>query len=84
MDYRNTNIEEIGMSPSQLFLDRRIKTDMPVTTPLLLQSPSGNSEIKSRMKLCKDQYKFYYDKHAGNQLRPLREGENVIMQRGKE
>ena len=36
------------------------------------------------MKLRKDKYKFYYDKHARNQLRPLREGENVIMLRGKE
>ena len=27
LDYYNTNIEEIGLSPAQMFLGRRLKTD---------------------------------------------------------
>ena len=34
LDYRNTctNIEEIGLSPAQMFLGRRLKTDLPTTS----------------------------------------------------
>ncbi|XP_062570398.1 uncharacterized protein K02A2.6-like [Saccostrea cucullata] len=35
LDYRNTNIEEIGLSPAQMFLGRRLKTDLPTASPLL-------------------------------------------------
>ena len=82
MNYRNTEIEAIGMSPSQMFLGRRLNIDLPMSYPLL-ESANQKSEIGSRMKFCKVKYKFYYDKHAGNKLRPLGEGENIIMQKGK-
>ena len=71
------------MSPSQMILGRRLKTDLPMTSPLL-ESANQKSENRSRMQFRKDKYKIYYDKHAGNQLKPLSEGENVIMQKGKE
>ena len=78
MNCRKTEIEEIGMSPSQVFLGRRQKTDLPMTSPLL-ESVNHKSELRSRMTFCKDKYKFFYDKHAGNQLRPLSKGENIII-----
>ena len=45
--YRNTPIEEIGLSPAQMLMGRRTRTQLP-TTPTLLepQYPTGN--IKSR------------------------------------
>ena len=49
MDYRNTNIEDIVMSPSQLYLGRRIKTDIPVTTNPITTSVT---EWKQRNKIA--------------------------------
>ena len=40
------------MSPSQMFLGRRLKTDLPITSPLL-ESANQKSEIRSRMKFRK-------------------------------
>lgn len=35
LEYRNTQIDEIGLSPAQMFLGRRLKTTIPTTLPLL-------------------------------------------------
>ena len=35
LDYRNTPIEELGLSPAQPFLSRRLKTKLPVASTLL-------------------------------------------------
>lgn len=34
LDYRNTPLD-IGLSPAQLFLKRRLKTPLPTSAPLL-------------------------------------------------
>lgn len=81
MDYRNTIIEEIGMSPAQLFLGRSLKTDLPTTAPLL-GPPCRSNDIKERMKLRKRKQKFFYDRHSGKELRPFDNGEKVVMQKG--
>ncbi|XP_062594195.1 uncharacterized protein K02A2.6-like [Saccostrea cucullata] len=35
MDYRNTEIQGLGQSPSQMFLGRRLKTNLPIAADLL-------------------------------------------------
>lgn len=35
MDYRNTEIQGLGKSPAQMFLGRRLKTNLPATADLL-------------------------------------------------
>ncbi|XP_062619975.1 uncharacterized protein K02A2.6-like [Saccostrea cucullata] len=70
LDYRNTNIEEIGLSPAQMFLGRRLKTDLPTASPLLSAVISSN-DLKMRMETRKTRQKLYFDRHAGRELRPL-------------
>ncbi|XP_061193733.1 uncharacterized protein K02A2.6-like [Saccostrea echinata] len=43
--YPNTNIEEIGLSPAQMFLGRRLKTDLPIASPLL-SAATSSSDLK--------------------------------------
>lgn len=74
MDRRNTDIEKIGMLPAQIFLGRRLKTDIPMTSPLLGSPNAKKGEVGSRIKLRKNMLKFFYDQHAGKLLRPLHDG----------
>ena len=83
MDYRNTNIEEIGLSPAQMFLGRRLKTELPTTAPLL-SSTTSLDDIKSRMRTRKATQKLNFDRHAGKELKPLATGDQIIMKHGKD
>ena len=76
--YRNTPLEKLGLSPSQLFLVRRLKTDLPTTAVLLKPEPHNSQEVEERIKTKKYQDKLHYDKHAGKELRDLYPGENAI------
>ena len=80
LDYRNTNIEEIGLSPAQMFLGRRLKTDLPTTSPLLETNPQH--EIKMRMTVRQAKQKYYFDQHSGKELKSLHSGDNVVMRQG--
>ncbi|XP_060076519.1 uncharacterized protein K02A2.6-like [Ylistrum balloti] len=78
--YRNTTMEEIGLSPAQMFYGRRLKTDLPTTYPLLTsQEVSNGQEIKKRLKLRQSKHKMFFDRHSGPELKPLNTGDKVIM-----
>ena len=80
--YRNTPLD-IGLSPSQLFLGRRVKTSLPTSAPLL--SPLATKDMKDiqeRLKGRQMKYKADYDHRCGRELRPLHEGESVSIRTG--
>lgn len=35
LNYRNTVIDDIGLSPEQMFFNRRLKTTLPISSPLV-------------------------------------------------
>lgn len=74
MEYRNTPISGLDLSPAQIMFNRRLKTKLPITNKLL------NSELfeNIREKLVERQkgQKLYYDKTA-HPLSELTPGENV-------
>ena len=76
--YRNTPLEKLGLSPAQLFIGRRLKTDLPTTAVLLKPEPHNSHEVEERIKTKKYQDKLHYDKNAGKELRDLYPGENAI------
>ena len=47
LDYRNTPIEEIGLSPAQMLMGLRTRTKLP-TTPALLEPQYPTENIKGR------------------------------------
>ncbi len=77
--YRNTNIEEVGLSPAQMFMGRRLKTDIPATSPML--APQTSPEIKMRLEVRQAKQKLQFEKRSGDELKPLNEGDTVVMRK---
>ena len=78
LDYRNTPLD-IGLSPAQLFLNRRLKTSLPTSAPLLKPLGMDTKEIKAMLKSRQLKNKTHYDKHAGHGLEPLKAGDPVFI-----
>ncbi|KAK3107438.1 hypothetical protein FSP39_014641 [Pinctada imbricata] len=78
MDYRNTPLENIGYSPAQLFLGRRIKTMLPTTSDLLRTPNSKLIQEKLRNRQAKA--KHHFDRKAGKPLSQLKVGDSVMIQ----
>ena len=79
MIYRDTIIQDTGLSPAQMFLGRRLKTNLPVTTPLLKPIHHDNNNVRNRKDLALTKQKFYHDKHCGKELSHLEPGDQVLM-----
>ena len=77
LDYRSTPLPEIGLSPSQLLMSRRLRTKLPTARTLLEPKPIQQEEVMRRMKQTKEKQKTNYDKHAGRELPPLAKGDVV-------
>ena len=59
LNYCNTPLEELGLSPAHLFLSRRLKTKLPVASTLL--KPQNAEFIRESLKTrqAKQKRKFY-------------------------
>lgn len=80
MEYRNTPISGLGLSPAQLFFNRRLRTKLPISSKLLNAEIFKNINAKLRDRQKKQ--KYYYDKTSSN-LKPLQPGETVYVQNEK-
>ncbi|CAC5398870.1 unnamed protein product [Mytilus coruscus] len=56
LDYRNTPLD-IDLSPAQLFLNRRLKTSLPTSLPLLMPQNVNNREILKNLESAKGKIK---------------------------
>ena len=79
LEYRNTPLEGVGLSPAQMLMGRRLRTKLPVSTSLL--TPEGALKVHDKLKEKQAKQKSYYDVHA-KRLPELHAGENVRMQSG--
>lgn len=79
LEYRNTPLEGVGLSPAQMLMGRRLKTKLPASTSLL--TPEGALRVHNKLKEKQAKQKSYYDRHATH-LPELHAGENVRMQSG--
>ncbi|CAC5358429.1 unnamed protein product [Mytilus coruscus] len=78
LDYRNTPLD-IDLSPAQLFLNRRLKTSLPTSLPLLMPQNINNREILKKLEIRQRKTKTNYDKHCGPELKQLKQGDSVVM-----
>ncbi|VDI06966.1 Hypothetical predicted protein [Mytilus galloprovincialis] len=78
LDYRNTPLD-IDLSPAQLFLNRRLKTSLPTSLPLLMPQNVNNSEIIKKLEIRQRKAKTNYDKHCGPELKQLKQGDSIVM-----
>uniref|UniRef100_A0A9J8AEU2 Uncharacterized protein n=1 Tax=Cyprinus carpio carpio TaxID=630221 RepID=A0A9J8AEU2_CYPCA len=49
LEYRNTPLDGIGMSPAQLLMGRRLKTKLPTSTTLLTPKGSKHKQIQEKL-----------------------------------
>lgn len=66
LDYRNTPINELGSSPAQLLMSRRLRNRIPAKTDLL--KPKAAKAVNHKLNQRQQLQKKYYDKRAS--LRP--------------
>ena len=78
LSYRTTAIDDIGLSPAEMMFSRKLKTKLPTSAPLLQQQGLPKN-LKNRFKRRQEKQKQYYDR-GSKQLKPLKIGENVVME----
>ena len=78
MDFRNTPLD-IGLSPAQMFLGRRLKTTLPTAATLLKPCIPDPNTVQQKLKQRQEKNKVYFDKHASKDLVPLSSGDPVMM-----
>lgn len=82
LEYRNTPIAGIGLSPAQLLLNRRVRTKLPITNRMLNPEIFNENEIKEKLTERQQKQKFYFDKSV-KELEPLRPGDNICVRNFK-
>jgi len=81
LEFRNTPLQEIGKSPSQLLLSRRTRTLLPIAESLL--TPAISAPIQHALEHRQKQQKFYHDKYGTKELSHLHEGQAARIWDGK-
>nr|XP_034322535.1 uncharacterized protein K02A2.6-like [Crassostrea gigas] len=62
MNYRASPIDGIGLSPSQLLMNRQLRTKLPITADLL--NSKAVESCKPQLIARQEKQKYYYDRHS--------------------
>jgi hypothetical protein len=76
LDYRNTKIQDIGLSPVQIFFGRKLRTLLPTTAPLL--NAHNRQDIRRKLMEMQQKQKHYYDQHS-KPVEPLENEQKVLI-----
>lgn len=79
MEYRNTPVKQMGLSPAELMMGRLCKTLLPVTDKVLQPKQIDNEEIIKKLANSREKNEKYYNKTAGKVKEELQEGQNVTV-----
>ncbi|PFX23508.1 hypothetical protein AWC38_SpisGene11947 [Stylophora pistillata] len=77
LNYRNTPLDGINLSPAQLLMGRRLKTSLPTMVDLL--TPPRSQASQQQFQKRKEREKSYYNQNSRKEL-PLTPGSKVSMQ----
>ena len=80
LSYRATPIPELGVSPAELLMGRKLRTTLP-SLPSTLQPRNVNDrQLRERDDAFKEKQKFHHDRHRGAQPLPeLSPGDPVLV-----
>ncbi|XP_052225151.1 uncharacterized protein LOC127840779 [Dreissena polymorpha] len=79
LDYRNTPLEGINLSPAQLHIGRRLKSSLPTRTELLKPKYTSPKKVLQRYKQRQASQEHYYNQNSGPKLKPLLQGQTVTI-----
>lgn len=83
LKYRNTPFDDIGLSPVQLLMSRRTRTQLPTHRRLLLPQPVDPDQVVNALRHRQVLAKKNYDAHSRD-LPPLQAGDKVRIRPNKE
>jgi len=79
LNYRNTPVAGLKMSPAQLLMSRNLRSKLPIQEkwlkPVLI-----NEDVHKEMNNNQHKQKIYYDKRAKSTVHEYKEGEEVLVQ----
>lgn len=84
LDYRNTPLDGINLSPAQLHIGRRLKSNLPVRAELLKQKGYDSKSTKNLLRKRQRKTEFYYNKHSGRPHTDLHENQTVMISNNKQ
>ncbi len=76
LEFRTTPIDDLGLSPAQLLMGRRLNTKIPIHKELLKPQPVNSEDVKQHLNQKQAVQKFYYDRGTKN-LSSLNIGDGV-------
>ena len=82
LEYRNTPIDGVGISPAQMMMSRRTTSILPVAPQLL--KPEAVKDVSDELKSRQIKQKYYHDRYGKKELKQLMEGEAVRVRDGKQ
>ena len=81
LEFRNTPITELGFSPAQLLMSRRLRSPVPVASRLL--KPETVENVREKLLQRQLHMKSHYDK-GSRPLSSLKPGDTARVRRGRE
>ncbi|XP_062610827.1 uncharacterized protein K02A2.6-like [Saccostrea cucullata] len=78
LTYRTTPLD-IGLSPSQLLMSRRLRSNIPTVQESLKPFHHDTDKIRVKLQVSHDKSKVYHDRSA-LPLKPLKSGDSVRVQ----
>ena len=75
MEYRNTPISGLNLSPAQMLYNRRLKTKLPMSPKLL--NPEIFTDLEKKFNIIQKRQKYYYDR-GSYKLKSLEPGKNIL------
>jgi hypothetical protein len=76
LEYRTTPVDDIGLSPAQLLMSRRLNAKIPTHASLLKPEPVNTKTVNEKLNDKQVLQKMYYDRGT-KELSPLKPGEGV-------
>ncbi|XP_014676542.1 PREDICTED: sec1 family domain-containing protein 2-like [Priapulus caudatus] len=80
LDLRNTPVDNIGKSPAQLLMSRRLRATLPTSHKLLYPHAEDTSDVVAKHIARQHVQKDYFDRHAGKSLFTSQPGDRVRVQ----
>ncbi|XP_011688911.1 PREDICTED: uncharacterized protein LOC105450661 [Wasmannia auropunctata] len=81
LNYRNTEITNIGYSPSQLLMNRKLRTKLPMSQRLLNDRSVKRKQAHAKLINKQDRFKADYDRKAKKQTM-FKVNQNVTFKKG--
>lgn len=82
LEYRNTPIKGMDLSPAQMLFSRRLRTKLPVSNTLLEPEAHKSADVQCRLKERQVRQKSDYDTNS-KPLTSLKPNESILLQKGK-